>query len=130
MPRNAGYTLIELLVVLAIIGLLAALATPMAGQAIAGATLRADSRTIVSLLRAQQHAAVEEQRTVTVAPSDVQSMRGDYRLGADASVSGDAVAFYPDGTSSGGTLHLREGARALDVQVAWLTGAASVGEAP
>ncbi len=131
---NNGYTLLELLVVMAIMGLIAAFAAPIAGQAIESATLKANARAAVSALRQQQRLAVDQQRTIVVTPQSLMVRKADFQLdpGATISLMGDAgqIEFYPDGTASGGEFQLQEGHHAINIEVAWLTGTISVGDSP
>ena len=129
--RMAGYTLIELLVVLAIMGLIAAIATPMAGRAVEIANLKADSRILAGDLRRLQHQAAEQQQPIVIsALSDRAQLTlsaGRWSALSDGasenfSTSTKNIFYYPDGTSSGGTIHLSEAGRAVDLNVAWLTG--------
>jgi len=122
-----GYTLLELLVVVAIMGLIAALAAPAASRTIASATLNADARKAAGDLRALQHLAMERQEAITltatggtVAISPAGTVQDIAAL--PLSAGNDAITYYPDGTTSGGTLRLSESGHALVIDIAWLTG--------
>lgn len=134
--RADGFTLLELLVVLAIMGLMVAIAMPFTVSTIAQAGLRADARALTSQLRRLQHQAQERRETIVIATLAVHTLPGAVFAAPQAGrgtvtlAGGRPVIFYPDGTSSGGTLRLREGGRALDIGVAWMTGAIDVRVAP
>lgn len=135
MANARGYTLLELLIVLAIIGLIAALATPMAASAIENATLRADARTLTSTLRKLQHDAIAEQRTVAIAQPDKTELPtafADDAIDPNAriAIAGGQIEYFADGTTSGGGVTLTEGRRTLNISVAWLTGDITIEDAP
>lgn len=126
-----GFTLIELLVVLAIMGLIAGLAIPLGAHAVEDAALRSDARKLASAFRQMQQDARERQAVVTLAPSSDGTLSGTGPVGIPVLArgaklrfvrEGKELSFYPDGTSSGGTVRLSEHGHALDLNVAWLTG--------
>ena len=130
--RSHGFTLLELLVVLAITGLMISIAMPFTVRTIENAELRADAREVVSDLRQLRQRAIDRQQTIAVGalsenswPSGGRAIR--HRAQFVQQGRGRALLFYPDGTSSGGTLRLREGSRSVDVDVAWLSGAITSG---
>lgn len=133
MGEEKGFTLLELLVVLAIAGLMISIAAPFAVRTIENAALRADARQVASELRAVRQRAIDRQETIAVSSlSALAASRGgnaSMPRGRFASAGGPAT-FYPDGTSSGAAFRLIEGDRAIDIKVAWLTGAVTIGEPP
>lgn len=137
--QESGFTLIELLVVLAILGLMASIAMPFTVRAIEDARLRADARQLTNELRQLQQNAIDRRE-----PIELRALPGLLQLGTPSikplspisvesfSLTGDTkrVIFYPDGTSSGGVLRLKEGGRSLDIEIAWLTGAIALRAVP
>jgi general secretion pathway protein H len=131
--RQDGYTLLELLVVMAAIGLLTAVAAPMAFSAIADATLQADARSLAVFIREQQRLAMNEQRIVVLAKGplpDADLRARDFGEAAQAEIAGHDIVLHPDGTTSGGILRLREGSRGLSIKLAWLTGDVAIEAEP
>jgi general secretion pathway protein H len=127
-----GFTLLELLVVLAIAGLMISIAMPFTVRTIENAELRADAREAVSDLRQLRQRAIDRQQAVEVAalsenawPQAGRAIRHRAQFVAEGRAR--KLIFYPDGTSSGGRLRLREGSRSVDVNVAWLSGAITSG---
>jgi len=127
---QSGYTLVELLVVIAIVGLIVAIAAPVAATTIASAQFRADAQSAVTLLRRCQSDAVHQSRTITLeTPADVAGLakHDGYKIGTVTELQiEDPIRCFADGTTTGGRLVLRRGARSRTVVVAWLTGTITV----
>lgn len=132
MQGNAGYTLIELLVVIAIMGLIAVFAAPSVTRTIAAATIDADARRTVAGLRTLQRVAEDGQRAVTISDgnagisADANSQPGWPASSISLADAAHPIVYFADGTTTGGTLRLREEGRARDIDVAWLTGAVTI----
>ncbi|HEY0087135.1 MAG TPA: type II secretion system protein [Allosphingosinicella sp.] len=117
--RKAGFTRIEMLVVLTIIGLVAAAAAVRLGGPPAGAARQRAVQTLrVAFAKARSEASATG-RAAAVRPA---------ALVAEAALATPAfpappgeILFYPDGSSSAGTVSLR-GAPVLEID--WLTGEA------
>jgi general secretion pathway protein H len=144
--RQRGFTLLELLVVLVIGVLLVSLAPPLL-SGLSGATeLRGAARQLAAGLRGARNAAVSRQREATLT-LDLEQRRfgvtGDPReivlpegLGirlytaqaevVDAATGG--IRFFPDGSSTGGSITVSGSKRAYRVSVDWLTGAIAIVE--
>ena len=120
---ESGFTLIELLTVLAIMAMLAVLAVPLSVRVVEDATLRSDGRKLASALHELQREARRDQATIVVDPAGGSTRLPKLDGGATLRLKGgEPVSYFPDGTSSGGTLRLSEHGREIDIDVAWLTG--------
>ena len=102
LPR--GFTLIEMLVVLALIALVAALALPRLGSP-TSLTSHEQLRSALAALADARSAALTSGRTQAVEPAALGTKA---RYAADIGSSA-RIIFYPDGSSSGGTLTLGPG---------------------
>ena len=132
-PHAAGFTLVELMVVLAIIGMSLAVAVPLLGRHVGGATLNAASGQIRAALRTARTAAIAEDRPVVFQGDPGGGYwldRRHYVLprmnsgGAPrVAVEGGAqIAFYPSGGSSGGRVLVVSDSGRREIAVDTLTG--------
>jgi general secretion pathway protein H len=144
MRTSAGFTLLELLVAMAILGLVMAV-TPSLLPIADRTSFVAVVRDLVSDLRSLRGQAIATHASVVfelapVADSFQPMFGGEIHAlprgvtlifdPADPSLVGVApsgIAFFPDGSSSGGTLTVRQGFRVMVVQVHWLDGKISIG---
>lgn len=143
--RTTGFTLLELLIVLAILAMAAVLVAPVIGggqrAGIKSAALRlagelrdtrnlaiAGAREAVLLVDLEERLLLlDDQSTVGELPRDIKitvnaaetEQRGDALLG---------VRFFPDGSSTGGTVTLGSEPAAFSVNVDWLTGRVTIDE--
>ncbi len=143
-PDNArsqnGFTLIELLVVLVIASLGLTLMVPQFAGLIPGAELKAETRKIAAMLRHARSVAIVRGEAVSFARQDEEGVfwlsteAEPYRLptAINLSLSVDQpvddenkILFFPDGSSTGGALQLRDGTRQGEVRIDWLTGRVS-----
>lgn len=136
-PALAGFTLLELIMVIA----LTALALGVLGAGLGRGLEAARERQVL----AELVAALRQTRTQAVLSGDARQVRFDLqgrrfqipgqaprswpaslkvRL-TSAAESGAAVAFFPDGSSSGGNLVLEREGRRWRVDIGWLTGQVS-----
>jgi general secretion pathway protein H len=120
----AGFTLIEMLVVLAIMVLISGLGFPMVERALQRQQFESD-RSRVYLAVAQARAdALRGGRIVEVQEPSSADGLGPLRAGEDGLPNGTVLSFppqglrfYPDGTSSGGTVRLEEHGRSIEFTV-------------
>lgn len=138
---SAGFTVLELMIALAIIGLIYALAVPVFPRLVAGTRLKAVANEVMHDLRAARSAAIAQGRPIRLTvdadhaayalDGQPRSLPWGCRLSMAPAVdtlrllptdAGAALAFFPDGSASGGTLRIAQGDRALRVTVDWLTG--------
>lgn len=136
-----GVTLIELLVVLVILSVLMAVIPPLFHSQLGAARAERTLAELTSGLRYARSQAIARNEPVGVhfdLAERTYELTGDSgtrrRLPEDLRVrvitgrseitgrSSGAIRFYPDGTSSGGEIHLLGDRRDLVVKVAWLTG--------
>jgi general secretion pathway protein H len=141
-----GFTLLELLVVLGILAIATILAIPLGSQRHSISSLRGAALELAATLRATRAAAIrsnaEKTFTFDVAARQYWAEEARHRVpdqlvaeiaipGVEQTGSGVGLfRFYPDGTSSGGQIILRQGGVTAVVAVDWLTGNAQINEGP
>jgi general secretion pathway protein H len=140
-----GYTLIELLVVLTIMGLLLAAAPAIINAARPGIEAKTAVHALANDLRTARAAAVAnnvETWVVVDAPAHAYAMEpggGTHRLpanlslelrgpGGDEAVNRIELRFYPDGSSTGGSIRIASGGRQHWIVDHWLTGQITIDE--
>jgi general secretion pathway protein H len=134
MRRGRGFTLLELLVVIALMAMAFGLVSFSVGQGLQAARERQVMREMVAALRQARLQAVlsgapamlslDLQRRTFQAPGQ-RPGQWPADMGVQltsASELGAQVAFYPDGSSSGGNLLLVRDGRQWRIDVGWLTG--------
>ena len=141
--RHDGFTLVEMLVVMAIIALVLGLVATSMSRSISGAETREAAHKLVAALRYTRTQAIlqksEQVFTVDVeehsysAPgrAEVQLPEGMEILLTTArtemtSETAGGIRFFPDGGSTGGRVDLFTRGREYNVNIAWLTGEASL----
>lgn len=141
--HSAGFTLLEMLAVIVLIGVTGAAIAVSVSQGLAAARVRAASRDVAAALRyTRLQAIVHAQSEVFELDTTGRSYHAPGRpvhvlpQGMQLAVTAAAedqkdnhtarIRFFPDGSSTGGRVTLRRGAREWHVNVAWLTGAVSV----
>lgn len=145
MRASPGFTLLELLVGIAILGLLM-MVTPSLLPIADRTSFVTIVRDLVTGLRSLRSQAIANHAKTTfgMAPTAgaLQLVLGDEVLALPRGVTLNfdptdpflvgvapaGIAFFPDGSSSGGALTVRQGTRAMVVRVGWLDGKVSVDE--
>ena len=134
MRRARGFTLLELLVVIALMAMAFGLVSFSVGQGLQAARERQVMREMVGALRQARLQAVLsgapavlsldlQRRTFQVPGQRPGQWPADMGVQlTSASELGARVAFYPDGSSSGGNLLLMRDGRQWRIDVGWLTG--------
>jgi general secretion pathway protein H len=133
-----GYTLLETLVVLGLLSMIMSLSLtthPLGSRR----SLESISTEIATLLQSAKIRAISQnaERTIVIDPLTRTLSAGSsdepVTLGADVGIAvltarrdvkeGRAVIrFYPDGTTTGGTVQLKRGDRIVSIHLNWLTG--------
>jgi general secretion pathway protein H len=139
--KAAGFTLMELLLVLTITALLLSLAPPMLHKAFPSLKLKAAARDLIQEIRFIQNAAIinstqagirfdltsGEYGSELVNGGKQRALPTGLKLSLDESglLPMDhqvaSFVFYPDGSSSGGSIFLSNGTSRLEIRVDWLT---------
>jgi general secretion pathway protein H len=139
LSKADGYTLVEMLTVLGLLALIATLTFPANSGGKSRSDMDSHAKTIVNMLRTARLAAISENIETSfdvdiLNRSIVAAGFGErVQLGNDISLSmltarrevqpaGGSIRFFPDGTSTGGSLELKKGRRAISVEIQWLTG--------
>lgn len=140
---NGGFTLVELLVVLVIAALALALVGTSISRSISGAEMRTAARKVSASLRYTRTSAIlskseqlftvdTENRTYKAGGADAITLPKGMEVELNTARSEltsefvGNIRFYPDGGSTGGNVRLEANGRVYQVNVAWLTGAASI----
>jgi general secretion pathway protein H len=139
--RNAGLTLVEVVVALTIAALLTAVAVPAVGSALERVRANGGMRDLVVALKTTRHEArasgAEALFTLDVGARVYRIAGGRERAlnapdGATVTLltaeserlteAAGAIRFFPDGSSTGGTITVTHRGREQRVEVDWLTG--------
>ncbi|MCB1724742.1 MAG: prepilin-type N-terminal cleavage/methylation domain-containing protein [Gammaproteobacteria bacterium] len=140
-----GFTLVEILVVLVLVGLLSAMLVPMLLPS-SGRTLERSAAEVNLALRETRRQARAQRQSLNFT---VDTGDKGYRTGGSApwqalpddmtielttaesllsSTTRGAIAFHPDGSSSGGRIVLGLAGQARQIDIEWLTGRIRVTE--
>jgi len=141
--KNQGFTLVELMVVMVIIALVMGLVATSLSRSISGAEARAATRKVVASLRyTRARAIIDKSEQVFLVNTEERSYVAPGRKqvnlpeGVDVTIttarseltSEDVagIRFFPDGGSTGGHIELTINEREYRINIAWLTGEASL----
>lgn len=120
--RSAGFTLLELLVVVAVLALAATLIVPRLSTATGASAFAAATDRAMSELRLARGSAIQKQREQFVTAARLSELTG-----VDVAMTpADGIRFSPDGSGTGGRVHLLAGDRQVHIAVDWLTGRAQI----
>lgn len=137
--RQAGFTLIEMVVVLAILALALAIALPWSRKSAEAGRIESVATEVSAYLRLARTRAIASNDEVTVG-LDLDGRRvrmagwpRSIELPAHLAVEltaarrelrgrQAAIRFYPDGSSTGGVIRLRDDRKDIHLRVNWLTG--------
>lgn len=141
--KKGGFTLVELLVVMVIAALVLGLVATSISRNISGAEMRSAANKLAASLRyTRTRAILDKQEHVFLVDTEHQSYQAPKRepvvlpegmqialTTARSELTAENVGgirFYPDGGSTGGFVELDANGRIYRVDVAWLTGEASI----
>jgi general secretion pathway protein H len=142
--RRAGFTMLESLVVLALVALLAGMASQLLRPPSARLRLEAATRGFCATLRATRSRAIATNGEAAVvvdlfSKTYASPVGGVGQLPTDARITLDvantqqlsersgAITFFPDGASTGGDMILQTPDLRATISVNWLTGEAKCG---
>ena len=141
--NSKGFTLVELIVVLMIVALMMALIGTSISRNISGAEMRSATRKVAASMRYTRTKAILS-KSEQVFLLDTESL--EYKAGDREPVTlpegmavelntarseltsetAGGIRFFPDGGSTGGNIRLEANGRIYRINVAWLTGEASM----
>lgn len=142
--NSAGFTLLELVIVLAILAIVLAVAIPAASPSRQAMALKTNALALTAQMKILRTAAVHRnvehillidvQRNVFWVAGQATARRIAPQLTLHAQMPGQEVVdsttvrfrFFPDGTTSGGAIVLKNGSRAAQVALDWRTGAPQI----
>ena len=140
---NRGFTLVAIMVVLVIVALMMALVGSSISRNISGAQMRTAASKVVASIRYTRTQAIltkteqvflvdTEKLTYQAAEREAEELPEGMTVELNTarseltSETAGGIRFYPDGGSTGGNVRLEANGRIYRVNVAWLTGEASV----
>lgn len=132
-----GFTLLEVLVVLVILGLAMTLVVPVIGRSMQSSMSDVARNLELEMRRARSEAVTQQRNTLFwvdvvsrgygTGHRELGEIPALYSISARTADLANAdsragLLFFPDGSSSGGSVTLRHGGEALTLEVDWLTG--------
>ena len=140
---NRGFTLVEIMVVLVIVALMMALVGSSISRNVSGAQMRTAAGKVAASMRYTRTRAIltkteqvflvdTEKLTYQAAEREAEELPEGMKVELNTarseltSETAGGIRFYPDGGSTGGNVRLEANGRIYRVNVAWLTGEASV----
>jgi general secretion pathway protein H len=143
MKFHRGFTLVELLVVLVIASLVLALVGTSISRSVSGAEMRTAARKMAASIRyTRTRAILDKEEKVFLVDTENRLYEAPKKkpvelpegmtvalTTARSELTSEAVGgirFYPDGGSTGGFVELEANGRIRRINVAWLTGEASL----
>lgn len=131
---ETGFTLLEILVVLVIAGAIVVVAQAALHRPSPARELRREARQVAADLRLHREAAIERGMLQVVSAKDVHASLSRTSSRSDEPANNltlhldqpDGIWFAPDGSTSGGTVHLDLETASVRVVVDWLTGGVRV----
>jgi general secretion pathway protein H len=132
-PNRGGFTLIEIIVVLVILGLALSIVAGFLPRRNTTLELTAATARVTGALRLARSRAMVEGRAIPfTATADGHGFRLDQAfvtLGPSVTVAmaEPRILFAPDGSTSGGLLHVLVNGKQRAIRVDWLTGRVVVG---
>ncbi len=141
--RSQGFTLVELMVVMVIVALVMGLVATSISRSISGAESRVAARKLTAALRyTRTQAILKKTETIFMVDTEARTYQAPGRPvvelpeGMDVllttarseltSEAAGGIRFFPDGGSTGGHVELIVNGREYRVNVAWLTGEATL----
>ncbi len=138
-----GFTLVELVVVLMIVALMMALIGTSISRNISGAEMRSAARKVAASMRytrtkailsKSQQVFLLDTETLVFKAADREPVELPEGMNVElntarselTSETAGGIRFFPDGGSTGGNIRLEANGRIYRINVAWLTGEASL----
>ena len=132
LQTQRGFTLVELLVCLAILALVTAfLPMPFAGHS--GVGLNRVANDLAASMRETRARAIGAGKTETFAIDlatgaylDAGGQSHHLPAGVRSSGPNAAIRFFPDGSTTGGSIGLTQDGKTFEIEVDWLTGRVAI----
>ncbi|MEJ8569032.1 GspH/FimT family pseudopilin [Elongatibacter sediminis] len=140
---NAGFTLVELIVVMVLASIVLGLVGTSISRSVSGAEMRTAAREMAASMRyTRTRAILDKQEHVFLVDTESRSYSAPEREPVElpegmelqlttarselTSENVGGIRFYPDGGSTGGNVELEANGRIYRINIAWLTGEASL----
>ena len=120
--RDRGFTLLEMLLALTLLGLIGAIILP-SGWSILDRRIDQEARKMVVRLNAAKREAETTGRIIDTPLPEVAVE------GVAFESDRNSIVYYPDGSSTGGTITLDDGEQSRQLAIDWATGKIELGDA-